>query len=200
MHVLAVLAHARRDSFSGAIADRFAEGCASAGHTVEIADLHGEGFNPVWQVEDDAQFEDGPTPPDVLAEQARIERCDAIALIFPLWWWGMPAMLKGWIDRVWAWGWAYDQTADPERSLLRSRTCVLLVPAGAAPDTMAEHGYDTAVDAIWRVGTLGYFGLHARRIHILHGTGGSPARRQAHLQTAYDAGLRIAERAGEQDK
>lgn len=191
MHVLAVLSHHRRDSFSGAVMDRFADGCRAAGHSVEIADLHGEGFNPVWQPGDDAQFDDGPLPDDVLAEQARIERCDALALIFPLWWWGMPAMLKGWVDRVWSWGWAYDQTADPELSLLKNRTCVMLIPAGASPSTMAPHGYEQAMDTIWRTGTLGYFGMKDRRIHILHGSGGSDARRQGHLDTAYRAGLGI---------
>ncbi len=196
MRVLAILCHHRRDSFSHAVAGRFAEGCREAGHTVEIADLHAEGFNPVWQAEDDAQFGDGPMPSDILAEQARIERCDALALIFPLWWWGMPAMLKGWVDRVWSWGWAYDQTDDPDRSLLRDRTCVMLIPAGASPMTMAPYGYQQAMDAIWRTGTLGYFGMNDKRIHILHGSGGLEARRQGHLETAHTAGLTIGKPSG----
>ncbi|MEO1495283.1 MAG: NAD(P)H-dependent oxidoreductase [Pseudomonadota bacterium] len=197
MHVLSVLCHHRTDSLSHALADRFAAGCREAGHSVEIADLHAEGFCPVWQPEDDAQFDDAPMPSDVLAEQARIERCDAMALIFPLWWWGMPAMLKGWVDRVWSWGWAYDQTDDPTRSLLRDRTCVMLIPAGASPQTMAPYGYETAMDAIWRTGTLGYFGMVEKRIHILHGSGGSVARRQGHLDTAHRAGLTIGDPAVE---
>lgn len=198
MHVLAVLSHPRRDSFSGAVTDRFADGCREAGHTIEIADLHAEGFNPVWQPDDDAQFDDTPMPAEILAEQARVERCDAMALVFPLWWWGMPAMLKGWVDRVWSWGWAYDQVDDPDRSLLRNRTCVMLIPAGASPRTMAPYGYEQAMDAIWRTGTLGYFGMGDKRIHLLHGANGSDARRQGHLETAYQAGLTIGDppRAG----
>ena len=100
MHVLAVFCHPRRDSFSGAVLDRFAQGAREAGHSVEVADLHAEGFDPVFKAGDFIQFEGGAMPPDVLAEQARVERCDALAFVFPIWWYGMPAMFKGWLDRV----------------------------------------------------------------------------------------------------
>lgn len=188
MHVLTVLSHPDPASFSHAIASRFMDGALEAGHTTELADLHAEGFDPRWSMPDLAQFDDLPMPDDVLAEQARIERCDALAMIFPLFWWGMPAMLKGWIDRVFSWGWAYDQVDDPDVSLLRSRIGVMLVPAGASPRSMAPHGYDTALDAIWRVGTMGYLGLTDRRIHILHGATGSEDRREGLLARACQAG------------
>ncbi len=173
MHVLTVLSHPDPVSFSHAIAVRFMAGAKAAGHTTELADLHAEGFDPRWSLPDLAQFDNKPMPDDVLTEQARIERCDALAMVFPLFWWGMPAMLKGWIDRVWSWGWAYDQIDDPDKSLLRNRIGVMLVPAGASPQSMAPHGYPKAKDTIWRTGTMGYLGLTDRRIHILHGSTGS---------------------------
>jgi NAD(P)H dehydrogenase (quinone) len=105
----------------------------------------------------------------------------------------MPAMLKGWVDRVWSWGWAYDQIDDPNQSLLRDRTCVMLIPAGSSPAKMAPYGYEEAMETIWRTGTLGYFGMADKRIHLLHGAGGSDARRAGHLDTAYRAGLTIGE-------
>lgn len=193
MHVLTVLDQPNPASLSHAVAARFMEGCRDAGHTVELADLNAEGFDPRWRIEDFAQMDGEPMPEDVLAEQARIDRCDALAMIFPLYWWGMPAMLKGWVDRVWSYGWAYDQVDDPDVSLQRTRTGVMLVPAGASPQSMAPNGYDTAIDAIWRTGTLGYFGITDRRIHILHGATGSEPRRKGHLETAYRVGLTIGE-------
>ena len=191
MHVLTVLAHPDPSSLSHAIARRFNDGAEAAGHSTELADLHAEGFDPRWSLPDLAQFDDLPIPDDVRAEQVRIERSDAIAMVFPLFWWGMPAMMKGWIDRVFSWGWAYDQIDDPDVSLLRRRTGVLLVPAGAAPESMERRGYDRAIDTIWRTGTLGYLGLTDRRIHILHGATGSAPRRKGLLDKAYRAGLTL---------
>lgn len=195
MHVLTVLSHPDPASLSHALAERFIAGAEAAGHSVETADLHAEGFDPRWTLADNAQFEGRPMPDDVLAEQARIERAEAFCLVFPLFWWGMPAMLKGWLDRVWSLGWAYDDVDDPDRSLLPKRTCVMLIPAGASPQSMAPHGYEQAMDAIWRTGTLGYLGMADKRIHMLHGSLGSPERRAGHLDTAYRAGREIGNRS-----
>lgn len=191
MHVLTVLDHPNPTSFSAAVAQRFMEGAQAADHTVELADLHAEDFNPLWSMEDierDAQARD---PADVVAEQARIERADALCLVFPLFWWGMPSMMKGWVDRVWTWGWAYDQLDDPNRSLLRPRSGVLLVPAGARSDEMDAAGYKAALETVWMNGTFGYFGLSPRRLEVLNGSSGSDARRQALLDRSYDAGFKL---------
>ncbi len=192
MHVLTVLDQPNPASFSHAVAARFIDGAQAAGHTAELADLHAEGFNPVWQMADFAEDDGIPLPSDVLAEQARIERSDALCLVFPLWWWGMPSMMKGWMDRVFSWGWAYDQLDDPTPagSLLRHRACHLLIPAGASPDSMAEDGIESALDAIWPKGTFGFFGMTAQS-HILHGSTGKPHRREAHLETVYQIGFQI---------
>lgn len=188
MHVLTILDHPDEASFSGAIARAFNEGAESAGHTTELADLHAEGFDPRWSVADIEADQSGKTPTDVKAEQDRTERADAVAFVFPLFWWGMPAMTKGWLDRVWSWGWAYDQLDDPEISLLRPRTGVLLVPAGARSDEMEEKGYTSALETAWIKGTLGYFGLTNRELVLLNGATGSVARRQALLERARNVG------------
>jgi len=122
MHVLTVLDHPNPNSFSHAAAQHFMAGAEAAGHSTELADLHAEGFNPLWTMADIES--DGKTnvPADVTREQDRIARADAICLIFPLFWWGMPSMTKGWVDRVWSWGWAYDQLDDYEKSLQRNRS------------------------------------------------------------------------------
>ena len=177
MHVLVVLDHPNPKSFSAAVADEFMRGAQDAGHTAELADLNAEGFDPRWSMADIAGDDTGLAPSDVLAEQERIARADAVAFVFPLFWLGMPAMTKGWIDRVWSWGWAYDQLDDPNKSLQRPRTGVLLVPAGARSDEMAEAGYDAAIRTAWMDGTFGYFGFSDRSLIILNGSKGSDARR-----------------------
>ena len=91
MHVLTVIAHPDPDSFTYQVLEKFSAGVLAAGHTHETADLYRENFNPVMTKRDLQQFQDVPMPDDVLREQARIERCDAMCWIFPMWWWGMPS-------------------------------------------------------------------------------------------------------------
>ncbi|MEO1317478.1 MAG: NAD(P)H-dependent oxidoreductase [Pseudomonadota bacterium] len=191
MHVLTVLDHPDPASFSAAVAARFMAGAEAAGHSTELADLHAEGFDPRWSMADLERDKGSETPPDVLREQSRIARSDAVCLVFPLFWWGMPAVTKGWVDRVWSWGWAYDQLDDPEKSLLRPRTGILLIPAGARSDEMEASGYQAALETAWIKGTFGYFGFAERRLEVLHGSTGSAKRREGLLERAFQAGNTI---------
>lgn len=186
MHVLTILDHPNPASFSAAVAQQFMTGANAAGHTVELADLHAEEFDPRWSTPDS---EDATA---IRQEQDRIDRADAICLVFPLYWWGMPAMMKGWVDRVWTWGWAYDQLDDPDLSLQRPRTGVLLVPAGARSDEIAEAGYLDAMETAWIKGTFGYFGLSPCKLELLCGSTGSAERRKALLEQSYQTGLHLA--------
>lgn len=191
MRILTIVSHPNPNSFTHALVERFHDGARQAGHVSELADLHAEGFDPRWSMADLAQFDDGDLPDDVLAEQARIERSDVVCMAFPLYWFGMPAMLKGWVDRVWTYGWAYDQVGDHDKSLLRDRIGVMLIPAGGNPEHWTPYGLGEAMDSIWRVGTMGYFGLSDKRIHVLNGSEGSDGRRKALLQRAYDIGAAL---------
>ncbi len=191
MHVLTVLDHPNPKSFSAAVAHKFMEGAKSAGHSVELADLHSEDFDPRWTMADIEADGQADAPEDVVKEQARIARCDAICLVFPLYWWGMPSMTKGWIDRVWSWGWAYDQLDDPEKSLQRSRPGVLLVPAGAPSYEVENEGITDALEATWMKGTFGYFGFAPRKLELLCGSNGSLKRRRALLERSCQIGLSL---------
>ncbi|MEM9968346.1 MAG: NAD(P)H-dependent oxidoreductase [Pseudomonadota bacterium] len=189
MHVLTVLDHPNPASFSAAAAARFIAGVEAAGHTAELANLNAEGFDPRWTLAD----VEGSPQADLEAERARIARADALCLVFPLFWWGMPAMMKGWVDRVWGWGWAYDQLDDREQSLQPKRPGVLLIPAGARSDEMEAEGYAAALETSWMQGTFGYFGLAPRRIEFLCGSQGSAPRRAALLDRCYQTGMSLTQ-------
>jgi NAD(P)H dehydrogenase (quinone) len=191
MHVLTILDHPNPTSFSAAVAHKFMDGAKAAGHSVELADLYAEGFDPRWSMADIEQEGPETTPADVVKEQERIARADAICLVFPLFWWGMPSMTKGWVDRVWTWGWAYDQLDDPEQSLQRFRSGVFLIPAGARSDEMENDGYLAALETAWVKGTFGYFGFSPRKLEVLNGSTGSSARRQSLLEKSYQIGLTL---------
>ncbi|MEM7089215.1 MAG: NAD(P)H-dependent oxidoreductase [Pseudomonadota bacterium] len=192
MHVLTILDHPNPNSFSAAVAKRFMDGVRTAGHSTELGDLHAEGFDPRWSMADIESRSNADGLADVRAEQQRIARADAICLVFPLFWWGMPSMMKGWIDRVWSWGWAYDQLDDRECSLQPSRSGVLLIPAGASSDEMSAAGYDTMLETAWTKGTFGYFGFSPRKIEVLHGATGSEPRRLALLERSFQIGLNLS--------
>ena len=192
MHVLTVIAHPDPDSFTYQVLDRFSSGVLSAGHTHETADLYREEFDPVMTKRDLQQFENVPMPEDVLQEQARIERCDAMCWIFPMWWWGMPGLLKGWLDRVWSAGWAYKAEHDPEGSLLDPRPLTCLVPAGASIHMMNKYGFEEQMDNILRAGVFGYCGMDPIRIHFLLDCGWDTGVHPGHLETAHSAGVQVA--------
>lgn len=184
MPILIVVGHPNPDSFTHAIAAAFAAGAESNGHQVELADLHAEKFDPRWTSADQA----GEIGRDIATEQERFQRASTVCLAFPLFWYGMPAMTKGWLERVFTYGWACDQIETPTQSLLPQRKVVLLIPAGGAPDYWERQGLDTAMTTIWGTGTLGYFGLADHEIHFLNGSEGSDARRAALLARAREVG------------
>ena len=118
--VLIVVAHPNRESFTHNWAAASAEGARAAGHDVAICDLYADGFDPV-----------AAAPPE--PQLAQLKAADWIILHFPLWWYGPPAMLKGWIDRVLVYGDTYDVEAPFERGPLRGKRALFCVSAGVQP-------------------------------------------------------------------
>lgn len=120
MRIFIVHAHPEPNSFNGALTRAAQVALSGAGHEVVISDLYAMGFNPVsdrgnfttirdadyyrQQAEEaNAAIHNGFAP-DIQAEMDKLFWCDALILQFPLWWFGLPAILKGWVDRVFASG------------------------------------------------------------------------------------------------
>lgn len=161
MHALIVTAHPHPESLTHSIAARLALGITESGpHHVEIADLAREGFRPEFTREDFAAFNAaGALPDDVRAEQARIDNTDALVLVFPVYWWSMPALMKGWIDRVFSAGWAYEETAEGRLIKKLSHLPVHLVAIGAANmKTWEKHRYQEAMKVQIEEGIFNYCG------------------------------------------
>ncbi len=94
-----VYGHYDDKSFNAAIKNTFIEGALEAGYKVDLLDLYKENFNPIFAGEEPG--------PEILDHRKRIEDCDAIVFIAPVWNFRMPAILEGWIDRVLAPPWAF---------------------------------------------------------------------------------------------
>jgi NAD(P)H dehydrogenase (quinone) len=123
MNILIVHAHHEPNSFSSALKDRAVATLTKLGHHVEVSDLYAMGFNPVsdrrnftmvanpaylkQQREETYAAEHDGFAPELVAEMEKVLHADLLIFNFPLWWFGMPAALKGWVDRVFAYGKMY---------------------------------------------------------------------------------------------
>lgn len=108
MRVLLVHCHPRRDSFNAALCDTAATALEAGGHAIERLDLYEEGFDPRLSAgERGAYYDEDAGRPDLAGHIAALRRAEALVLVYPTWWFGPPAMLKGWFDRVWLPGVAF---------------------------------------------------------------------------------------------
>lgn len=194
MHTLIVMAHPQPDSLTRAAAAHIAEAIklAAPRHTVELADLAQEGFDPRLRDADLAVHRQQAQPPaDVRAEQARLDRAQTLILVFPVYWWSMPALLKGWIDRVFSNGWAFDFSLHGALEKKLARLAVHVVGIGGADAaTYERHGYDAAMKAQIDHGIFDYCGarVHTSTLLLESETAGSAAA----LRAADKLGAKIA--------
>lgn len=126
MKILVVTAHPLGGSFTHALAQRFAEGVIESGHDAEIADLYGEGFDPLVSVEEMEGWQSGLVSPNVRAYQERIATSDGLALAYPVWWSTPPAILTGWLQRVLTQGFAFKHVGGRTEGLLVKRAQMLV--------------------------------------------------------------------------
>ncbi|WP_055554918.1 NAD(P)H-dependent oxidoreductase [Streptomyces sp. NBRC 110028] len=157
---------------SGSLTHHVAERLVSALHprAVEVADLYREQFDPRFTpVDRQAYHEGGNYPPDVAREHRRLDRATDLVLVFPVYWWSMPALLKGWIDRVFVNGWAFEYSAESGlRQRLQRLTTHLLPIAGADSGTYERHGYEQALRTQIEHGIVGYVGSRRGATAFIH--------------------------------
>ncbi|RII96406.1 MULTISPECIES: NAD(P)H-dependent oxidoreductase [Clavibacter] len=167
MTALIVTAHPDPDSLTHHVARRLVAQLGA--DRTEVAHLAQEGFDPVFGMADRAAYAGGPAPADVLAEQARLDVVDHVVLVFPVWWWSMPALLKGWIDRVFIGGWAFDIDDDGRVHTHLERLTVHLLPvAGFGRASFARHGYLSAFQTQIGHGILDYCGARHGALAFVH--------------------------------
>ena len=113
MRCLVVIAHPLPGSLTHALAAEAIRLLEAAGHEVVVEDLCATGFAPALTAAERGGYYAGAYDGSaVVGEAARLAAAEALVLVFPTWWFGFPAVLKGWFDRVWAPGVAYDHASD----------------------------------------------------------------------------------------
>lgn len=170
MNVFIVFAHPEPRSLNAALRDVAIEALKAQGHAVQVSDLYAMG----WKAQVDGAdfpsreaglrlkvpsasgeaFAAGALTGDVRAEQEKLLWADMLILQFPLWWFSLPAILKGWVDRVYAYGFAYGVGEHSDRrwgerygeGKLKGKRAMLIVTAGGWETHYAPRGINGPID------------------------------------------------------
>lgn len=178
MKVFIVYAHSQPASFNAALLCAAVETLEAEGHDVRVSDLYAMAFNPVASAADftgrrfegHLQYDRGQKhavaqrtfSDDIQAEIDKVLWCDLLILQFPLWWYSVPAILKGWFDRVFANGLMYGQLGRFDKGGMRGKRAMVSTTTGCFPGMVAEGGVMGHLDAVlWHLqyGTLAYVGF-----------------------------------------
>jgi len=109
MRILVVYCHPVPESYCAALKDVAIKSLENNGHEVRLVDLYGENFDPLVGCEERRLYNDLPSDQHPLPEHvAHLRWAQGLLFVYPTWWYGLPAMLKGWLDRVWAPGVAFE--------------------------------------------------------------------------------------------
>ncbi|WP_130858792.1 NAD(P)H oxidoreductase [Gracilibacillus phocaeensis] len=166
MKVLAVITHPRTNSLTFQVSNHFIKGLKEAGHEVTTLDLYRSGFNPVLYEADEPNWkvEHQQYSAETEKQIAQMKNHDALAFIFPLWWWSMPAMLKGYIDRVWNYGFAYGSNK------LKHQHVLWLSLAGAPITRFEKRKYDKMMTHYFNIGLADYCGIPNSKFELFYNT------------------------------
>lgn len=166
MNILVVIANPKEKCFTRDAAATFIEEAQAKGHEVIVRDLYAMGFNPVASAEDLVGNLTGVIAPDVAEEQALVKAADVIVLVHPIWWIDRPAILKGYIDRVFALGFAYGYAADAEVAVLGEKRGIIITCSGSPIGHFTETGKMDAVRLVQDAYTMEFCNI--KMIEHLH--------------------------------
>jgi NAD(P)H dehydrogenase (quinone) len=212
MNVLIVYAHPEPKSFNGAMKDLASQVLREAGHSVQVSDLYSLGFGAVGGVNDFTEIADtiffnylneqvratnnGGFVLEVKTEMDKVIWADFLLFQFPLWWFSFPAIMKGWIDRVFAMGFSYEIRRNFESGIFRGKRAMLALTTGSPSMLFRSDGKLGSIEDIlhhihW--GMLRYVGMDVLPPFVAFGAArATPEQRAAYLE-AYKERLRTLE-------
>jgi len=204
MNVLIVFAHPEPRSLNASLRDVAIAQLQADGHNVKLSDLYAQNWKPVVDRADFPLLEpetrlvvgeasagaylSGSLTDDVKAEQDKLLWADAVIFQFPLWWFSMPAILKGWFERVYSLGFAYGVGEHSEtrwgdrygEGKLEGKRALLVVTAGGWPEHYGPRGINGPIDDLLfpiNHGTLYYPGFEVLTAHVIYRTSNIDALR-----------------------
>ncbi|MFC7891692.1 NAD(P)H oxidoreductase [Streptomyces sp. NPDC057381] len=174
---LVVVAHHRTDSLTAHTARRTVGRLEAAGYRVDLLDLHAEGFDPRMNVADQPDWGDREKQysDETHAHMRRILAAEVVVAVFPVYWQSVPAILKGWIDRVWNYGFAYGRS----KPRLAGKRILWLGLAGAPSDDVVVEGMRSVLEANLNEGIAYYCGFSRSTVGLLTDAEDRPQRLDA---------------------
>lgn len=216
MNVLIVYAHPEPTSLNGSLKDFAMQRLAANGHAVQVSDLYAMGWKPQLDAGDTLErqagtpfhpsldskraFAGGWQSPDIAAEQDKLRWADAVIFQFPLWWFSMPAIMKGWVERVYAYGFAYGvgEHSDARwgdrygEGSLKGKRAMLVVTTGGWESHYSARGINGPIDDLLfpiQHGVLYYPGFEVLPPFVSYRSGKMDDARFASIREALGARL-----------
>ena len=159
MNHLIICAHPNSSSFNKAIVDRIVKVSQKSATDTVVRDLYTLNFNPVLSWEELQAAGQGITPSEIQYEQQLITQADLITLVYPLWWMGFPAILKGYLDRVLSHGFAYKTEGDVSVGLLHNKKMQQFITIGSNVEQYQSLGFDKSLNDCLINGLFNYCGI-----------------------------------------
>ena len=200
MHIFIVYYHPEPQSFNGAMLATAVNALEEHGHDVRVSNLHEMDFTPVsgrhnftvvkdktffkQQLEEIHATEVNGFSPEIEVEQSKLEWCDLMIWQFPLWWFGLPAPLKGWVDRVFAMGRTYGNGRFYDKGIFIGKKAMLSLTTGGPQEAYLSDGFNGDINGILRPihrGMLEFVGFQVLAPQIVWGP--------AHLSQPERAGM-----------
>jgi len=191
MKILIVYAHPEPLSFNGALKDLAIEVLTSAGHEVQLSDLYAMKFDPAgfrYQREQIHATAAAQFVPGLKAEMDKLLWADFVIFQFPLWWFSLPAILKGWVDRVFAMGFSYNIGKAYENGIFRGKRGMLSFTTGGPPATYGPTGKNGDLYQLLRhvqYGMLHFLGLDVLPPFVAYSAARVPPEQRAAYLAAY---------------
>ncbi len=178
---LIVAAHPSAKSFNHSVVEAYTGALMERGHRVACRDLYAMEFNPILSAHDMAAVARGKPPRDIRAELKAVQAADVITLISPLWWSGFPAILKGYVDRVFFAGFE----SKDDRPSFSGKKGVIIMTSGASAEELKKSGTLRALRTLYQQGLMEYCGIELVRHLYLAGVDPtmSPSDGERHLET-----------------
>ncbi|MSZ39389.1 MAG: NAD(P)H oxidoreductase [Actinobacteria bacterium] len=166
-----VWSHPREESLTSSLVRAINDSLVHRGYDVDELDLYRAGFDPVLREPDEPDWDNPQKSYSPIVEElaGRVQRADVIVVVFPLWWYAMPAMLKGYVDRVWNHGRMYGDTANVNASAV-----LWVALAGLDRLALDKRGHIDALERQLNDGIADYCGIETSRTLVLDDTIDNP--------------------------
>lgn len=187
MHILIVQAHNESQSFNAAMKNLAVEELQAQGHSVDVSDLYAMGWNPIasaadfgsranpeyltYALEQRHNHKEQTLAADIQGELDKLLKADLVIFNFPIYWFSMPAIMKGWIDRVLVSGVCYGGKRFYDQGGLVGKKAMLAITVGGQPHMLVEDGVHGELNDMLRPilrGTLAYTGMTVLPTFVAH--------------------------------